>query len=165
MPIPNCSGGSCSWGSSHRVPELLRAMDVFVLPSVAEGICNSLLEAMASGLPVVATAVGGNPEVVVDGESGLLFPVGDARALANHLALIARTAGVACANGPTRHSAGAGRVLDRSDGSGVRAALHRFAANGGRSRAVSRVASGNFYVWDLRHFRTRAVDGSSSGTR
>lgn len=72
-------------GSSSRVPELLRAMDVFVLPSVAEGICNSLLEAMATGLPVIATAVGGNPEVVVDGESGLLFPAGDVRALADRL--------------------------------------------------------------------------------
>ena len=43
-------------GTSHRVPELLNAMDVYVLPSVAEGISNSLLEAMASGVPVVATA-------------------------------------------------------------------------------------------------------------
>ena len=72
-------------GSSSRVPEVLRAMDVFVLPSVAEGICNSLLEAMATGLPVIATAVGGNPEVVVDGESGLLFPAGDVAALADRL--------------------------------------------------------------------------------
>src|ERR1039458_3183888 len=60
-------------GSTSHVPELLRAMDVFVLPSVAEGISNALLEAMASGLPVIATSVGGNPEVVVDRESGLLF--------------------------------------------------------------------------------------------
>jgi sugar transferase (PEP-CTERM/EpsH1 system associated) len=72
-------------GSSGRVPELLRAMDVFVLPSVAEGICNSLLEAMATGLAVIATAVGGNPEVVVDSQSGLLFPAGDVRTLASHL--------------------------------------------------------------------------------
>lgn len=72
-------------GSSSRVPELLRAMDVFVLPSVAEGMNNSLLEAMASGLAVVASDVGGNPEVVVDGESGMLFPAGDARRLGNHL--------------------------------------------------------------------------------
>ena len=64
-------------GLSHRVPEFLTRMDVYVLPSVSEGISNSLLEAMASGIPAVATAVGGNPEVIVDGESGLLFPVGD----------------------------------------------------------------------------------------
>ena len=72
-------------GSSSRVPELLRALDVYVLPSIAEGISNSLLEAMSAGLPVVATATGGNPEVVVDGESGLLFPVGDCGKLAEHL--------------------------------------------------------------------------------
>jgi sugar transferase (PEP-CTERM/EpsH1 system associated) len=72
-------------GSSGRVRELLRAMDVFVLPSVAEGICNSLLEAMATGLPVIAAAVGGNPEVIVDGVSGLLFPARNASALAAHL--------------------------------------------------------------------------------
>ena len=69
-------------GSSHRVPDLLRAMDVFVLPSLAEGMCNALLEAMATGLPSIVTAVGGNPEVVVDGESGLLWPAGDCQALA-----------------------------------------------------------------------------------
>jgi sugar transferase (PEP-CTERM/EpsH1 system associated) len=72
-------------GTSHRVPELMNAMDVYVLPSVAEGISNSLLEAMATGLPVIASDTGGNPEVVVDGDSGLLFPVGDARALTDHL--------------------------------------------------------------------------------
>jgi sugar transferase (PEP-CTERM/EpsH1 system associated) len=72
-------------GTCHRVPELLQALDVYVLPSIAEGISNSLLEAMASGIPVVATATGGNPEVAVDGESGLLFPVGDAGRLADHL--------------------------------------------------------------------------------
>jgi sugar transferase (PEP-CTERM/EpsH1 system associated) len=72
-------------GTSHRVPDLLQAMDVYVLPSISEGISNSLLEAMASGIPVVATATGGNPEVVVDGESGLLFRVGDAPRLSDHL--------------------------------------------------------------------------------
>jgi sugar transferase (PEP-CTERM/EpsH1 system associated) len=72
-------------GTSHRVPELLHAMDAYVLPSIAEGISNSLLEAMASGIPVVATTTGGNPEVVIDGESGLLFPVGNAGKLSAHL--------------------------------------------------------------------------------
>jgi glycosyltransferase involved in cell wall biosynthesis len=70
------------------VPELLQAMDVYVLPSLYEGISNSLLEAMSSGLPVIATATGGNPEVVVDGESGLLFPVGDCGRLAEQLILL-----------------------------------------------------------------------------
>jgi len=75
-------------GASNRVPELLNALDVYVLPSLCEGISNSLLEAMATGLPVIASDTGGNPEVVVDGESGLLFPVGDFRRLADQLLLL-----------------------------------------------------------------------------
>jgi glycosyltransferase involved in cell wall biosynthesis len=73
---------------SGRVSELLNAFDVYVLCSITEGICNSLLEAMATGLPVVVTATGGNPEVVVAGQSGLLFPVGDSHQLVGHLAAL-----------------------------------------------------------------------------
>ena len=58
-------------------------MDLFVLPSKAEGISNTILEAMATGLPVVATAVGGNPELVVDGETGSLVPSQDPKAMAD----------------------------------------------------------------------------------
>jgi len=72
-------------GASSRVLEMLNAMDLYVLPSISEGISNSLLEAMAIGLPVVATATGGNPEVVLDGESGMLFPVGSSERLAEIL--------------------------------------------------------------------------------
>jgi glycosyltransferase involved in cell wall biosynthesis len=82
---PECKQRVCLIGSSDRVPELLNAMDVYVLPSLNEGICNSLLEAMSTGLPVIATATGGTPEVVADGECGLLFPVGDFNALAKYL--------------------------------------------------------------------------------
>jgi glycosyltransferase involved in cell wall biosynthesis len=71
--------------SSDRVPELLQALDAYVLSSVFEGVSNSLLEAMSTGIPVVATVVGGNPEVVIDGVSGLLFPAGDSSRLATHL--------------------------------------------------------------------------------
>jgi sugar transferase (PEP-CTERM/EpsH1 system associated) len=85
---PVCRGRVLLTGTSDRVPELLQAMDVYVLPSLAEGISNSLLEAMSSGLPVIATATGGNPEVIVDGESGLLFPVGDSGRLAEQLLLL-----------------------------------------------------------------------------
>jgi len=72
-------------GLSGCVPNFLNGMDVYVLPSLFEGISNSLLEAMAVGLPVIASGTGGNPEVVVDGESGLLFPVGDFTRLAELL--------------------------------------------------------------------------------
>jgi sugar transferase (PEP-CTERM/EpsH1 system associated) len=82
---PNWNKNVCFLGSSQRVSELLNAMDVYVLSSVMEGISNSLLEAMATGLPVIATDVGGNPEVVVDQESGLLFPSRNFLLLAQHL--------------------------------------------------------------------------------
>jgi sugar transferase (PEP-CTERM/EpsH1 system associated) len=69
-------------GSRDDIPALLRSLDLFVLPSLNEGISNTILEAMASGLPVVATDVGGNPELVVDGETGRLVPPADPAALA-----------------------------------------------------------------------------------
>jgi len=95
-------------GSSDRVPEFLNALDVYVLPSVAEGISNSLLEAMATGLPVIATETGGNPEVVVDGDSGLLFPVGGVGMLAEHL--------IALQSDPERRRVLAERALKRVRG-------------------------------------------------
>ena len=61
-------------GDREDVPELLQMMDIFVLPSLAEGISNTILEAMASGLPVVATDVGGNSELVVRNKTGFLVP-------------------------------------------------------------------------------------------
>jgi sugar transferase (PEP-CTERM/EpsH1 system associated) len=72
-------------GDREDVPELLALMDVFVLPSLAEGVSNTVLEAMASGLPVVATAIGGNLELVEDGFNGRLVPVGDSLALGQAL--------------------------------------------------------------------------------
>jgi sugar transferase (PEP-CTERM/EpsH1 system associated) len=61
-------------GNRLDVPTLLKALDIFVLPSLNEGISNTILEAMASALPVVATAVGGTPEIVKNGRTGLLVP-------------------------------------------------------------------------------------------
>jgi sugar transferase (PEP-CTERM/EpsH1 system associated) len=73
-------------GARADVPEVMRSLDVFVLPSLAEGISNTILEAMASGLPVVATAVGGNPELVEHRRTGTLVPPADYVALADALA-------------------------------------------------------------------------------
>lgn len=72
-------------GASDRVPELLNAMDVFVLPSRGEGMSNTLLEAMASALPVVASRVGGNPELIDEWCTGFLFAPAETANLAEAL--------------------------------------------------------------------------------
>jgi glycosyltransferase involved in cell wall biosynthesis len=69
-------------GYRSDVPRVMRALDVLVLPSLVEGAPNVVLEAMAAGRPVVATAVSGTPELVDDGRTGLLVPSGDPAALA-----------------------------------------------------------------------------------
>lgn len=69
-------------GARTDVPRILAELSVSVLPSASEGLSNALLESMAAGVPVVATAVGGTPEVVEDGMCGLLVPPADAASLA-----------------------------------------------------------------------------------
>jgi sugar transferase (PEP-CTERM/EpsH1 system associated) len=69
-------------GPRNDVAEIMRGLDCFVLPSLAEGISNTVLEAMASGLPIVATDVGGNRELLSDGDNGRIVPADDAAALA-----------------------------------------------------------------------------------
>lgn len=76
-------------GVRSDVAELLSASDVFALASHWEGNPIAVMEAMAAGLPVVATAVGGVPELVVHGETGLLAPAADERAFADALAAVA----------------------------------------------------------------------------
>lgn len=73
-------------GARSDVAEILRSLDIFVLPSLGEGISNTVLEAMASGLAVIATRVGGNPELVVENETGALVPAADPEAMAQSIA-------------------------------------------------------------------------------
>ena len=70
-------------GAIADTAPLYRDLDVVVLPSLSEGTSISLLEAMASGVPVVATAVGGTPDLLAGGASGMLVPSGDAAAMAS----------------------------------------------------------------------------------
>ena len=70
-------------GARTDVAACMQAMDVFVLPSLTEGISNTILEAMACGLPVIATDVGGNPELVDAGRTGVLVPPSNPSALAD----------------------------------------------------------------------------------
>ena len=70
-------------GSRDDVPQLLQACDFAILPSHEEGFSNSVLEAMAAGLPLLVTDVGGNPEAVVNGETGIVVPARDPQALAD----------------------------------------------------------------------------------
>ncbi|MCG8613803.1 MAG: glycosyltransferase, partial [Pseudomonadales bacterium] len=72
-------------GSRSDIPELLRGSNCFVLPSEAEGISNTVLEAMATGLPVIATDVGGNADLILPYQTGILVPAKDASALAEAL--------------------------------------------------------------------------------
>ncbi len=80
----------CTWYTGHRtdVPALLAQSYVSVLPSYSEGLSNSLIESMAAGLPLVATNVGGNPELVNQGVNGFLVPVMDHEALADAIGTI-----------------------------------------------------------------------------
>jgi glycosyltransferase involved in cell wall biosynthesis len=81
-------------GTRHDVPELLARADVFALSSRSEGAPLSILEAMAAGLPVVSSRVGGVPELVADGETGLLVPPGDPAAMAAALGRLVADAGL-----------------------------------------------------------------------
>jgi glycosyltransferase involved in cell wall biosynthesis len=70
-------------GERNDIQQLLQEVNISVLPSLSEGLSNSLLESMAAGLPVIATNVGGNPEIVQDGKTGFLVPARDEKALSD----------------------------------------------------------------------------------
>ena len=72
-------------GERNDVPQVMRGLNAFVLPSLAEGISNTILEAMACGLPVLATDVGGNAELIAAGSTGEIVPAADPSALAQVL--------------------------------------------------------------------------------
>ena len=93
--------GRQAWlpGARDDIPQLLRAMTVFVQPSLAEGASNTVLEAMSSGLPVVATAVGGNPELVRNGWTGTLVPPRDPARMADAITDYYRIAGLSAQHG------------------------------------------------------------------
>ena len=76
-------------GERSDVSDIMRGLHAFALPSLAEGISNTILEAMASGLPVVATDVGGNADLVVQGHTGCMVPPADPQAMAHQLVALA----------------------------------------------------------------------------
>jgi len=94
-------------GTREEIPELMRSIHVFVLPSLNEGISNTLLEAMASGVPVIAARVGGNPEIVTEGVTGALYDPDSPGALVAQLVRYAEDASLRRAHG----TAGRERVL------------------------------------------------------
>lgn len=81
-------------GERDDIPRLLNDMDVFVMTSLYEGLSNAIMEAMVVGVPVVATDVGGNSELVVDGETGFICPSNDADALARKVIYLLNNADV-----------------------------------------------------------------------
>jgi len=98
-------------GFRDDVPSLLQAMDVFVLPSLSEGLPLSILEALALKKPVVATNVGGVPEIMEDGVTGYLVPPRNPEALTDRILLLLREPEVAVRIG----QAGRARVEDAFD--------------------------------------------------
>ena len=132
------SAQALAWlpGARNDVPAILRGLDVFVLPSLAEGISNTILEAMASGLPVVATDVGGNAELVANGETGTIVPADDADALAEALLAFARDADAAHAAGRAAR-ARAERLFSLDAMVAQYAALYERLLRGRKSRAAA----------------------------
>ena len=92
-------------GERADVPAVMRGLHAFALPSLAEGISNTILEAMASGLPVLATAVGGNADLVEEGVTGWLVPPGDVGAMAQALVRLANDPAQAAAMGHAARAA------------------------------------------------------------
>jgi len=134
---------SSGFGSAVRflgfvddVARFMAALDVFVLSSVTEGTSVTLLEAMAARRPAVVTAVGGNPEIVLDGVTGLLVPSGDAKALADALGAVID----APDRGATLGEAGRRRVLENFTFGGMVRAYEALYEAARRDRGLLRPA-------------------------
>ena len=107
-------------GSTRRPEEALRQCDVFVLPSLSEACSNVLLEAMATGLPVVTTRIGGNPGLIEDGRSGLLVPAGEPKPLAAAIVKLLDSRGMAAELGAAARARalaefGMGRMIEHME--------------------------------------------------
>jgi sugar transferase (PEP-CTERM/EpsH1 system associated) len=89
--LDTAGAGELAWlpGERSDVAEIMRGLHAFALPSLAEGISNTILEAMASGLPVIATGVGGNADLVLAGQTGQIIAAGDPLAMAHQLVHLA----------------------------------------------------------------------------
>jgi len=86
-------------GETDDAPGVLADADISVLTSIKEGCSNVVLESMAAGCPMVATAVGGNPELIEDGVTGYLVPAGDAEAVADRIVRLLTEPGLAARMG------------------------------------------------------------------
>ena len=96
--VLNTAGvGQLAWlpGARKDVADIMRGLHAFALPSLAEGISNTILEAMASSLPVIATAVGGNADLVAHGQTGYIVPAANPQAMADQLISLASNPGAA----------------------------------------------------------------------
>jgi sugar transferase (PEP-CTERM/EpsH1 system associated) len=129
-------------GALANIAEVLRTFDVFTLTSLNEGISNTLLEAMASGLPVVATAVGGNLEIVEDGTNGRLFPVQDVGALCDQLEAYATDASLRVGHGVAARRAAIGRFSLAAMVSAYQAVYDQVSHPAGRAGKVPGVFQG-----------------------
>jgi len=127
------------WVAGEEKRRLLAGADIFALPSHAEGLPNAMIEAMASGVPVVVTPVGSVPDVVEHGQNGLLVPVGDHVALSQALAELLRDDTRRAALGAAAHETARTRFAVERAADQLVALVHRAAEssrNAGERRAA-----------------------------
>lgn len=96
-------------GERSDIPQVMQGLHCFVLPSLAEGVSNTILEAMATGLPVLATRVGANADLVADGQTGCIVSAGDPAAMARQIVQMAQSPGQSASMGVL----GRQRVIDK----------------------------------------------------